>query len=221
MKKTTYKLQLLLTILLAFSMKGFAQFSGGAGTAEDPYIISTKEDLSLFATYVNTNAEYGKYINKCYKLANNIDISGINWDPIEYFSGVFDGDNKVIKGLTIDANLQYSGLFGRISDATIKNLGVTEIDMKVTCGNFYTYAGGVSGRSGDSNISNCYTTGLINISVATDFSLSVGGVTGKNNTATVSNCYSSVSINATSTNHLYAGGVVGDCSTMYSYPCIV
>ena len=214
-----------LTLLLAISMKGFAQFSGGTGTAEDPYIISTVEDLSQFATYVNANnTDFNK---KCYELSNDINLAGIDWTPIGYdsyapFRGVFDGNNKKITGLTINSTLNHIGLFGNLAAATVKNLGVTEINITTASGNDYAFVGGVASFNRESVVSNCYTTGTINSSADTHFSLSVGGVVGKNyGESNTLNCYSTVSITATSTNAVYAGGVVGNCETIYGNDCIV
>jgi hypothetical protein len=148
MNKKNYKFSIVLTLLLAFNMTGFAQFSGGTGTPEDPYIISTVADLTQLATYVNN--ENTTYNNKHYPLANDIDISGMDWTPIGYdsykpFKGVFDGNNKKISGLTMNSALTHVGLFGNISSATVKDLGVTEINITLTgSGQYYFFAGGVA-----------------------------------------------------------------------------
>ena len=225
MNSTNYKFSIMLTLLLAFSMKGFAQFSGGAGTEGDPYLISTAADLSQLATYVNENN--ASYNNKHYKLANDIDISTYeNWsligtDGYKAFLGVFDGNNKKITGLTINAPLQYAGLFGYTAGATIKNLGVTEINMITTCGNDYAFAGGIIGCAwARTDISNCYTSGSINSSADTHFSLNTGGVVGRNYEGAVSNCYSSAIITTSSTNTTTVGGIVGH--NMYTFNfCLV
>ena len=109
--------------------------AGGFGTEENPIRINTAEDLMTLCDNVNNGDNYaGKYV----MLNDNIDLSSVsNWTPIgnttynkQYapadasvvFSGVFDGNGKVIsnlkiertlgKGADADANL---GLFGIIN----------------------------------------------------------------------------------------------------------
>jgi len=90
-----------------------AQFSGENGTENNPYIITTAAELAQLATYVNAANEA---FNSChYKLGDNIDLSsyqsGQGWTTIgieenNCFSGVFDGNNKIITGLKINAPSQ-------------------------------------------------------------------------------------------------------------------
>lgn len=90
---------------------------------EGDYIISNEAGLQAFRDAVNSGE--AKTANAY--LANDITITEANWTPIgssslTYFGGVFDGNHHTISGLTINATTQYQGLFGKISDATIKNL---------------------------------------------------------------------------------------------------
>ena len=89
-----------------------AQFTGGTGAENDPYIISTPAQLAQLATFVNENNAI--YNNKHYKLDNDIDLSEYSsWMPIgsnsNYaFKGTFNGDNHIITGLKINStSLQY------------------------------------------------------------------------------------------------------------------
>ena len=77
-------------------------------TSEDLHNILLNEDL----TYV---------------LINDIDLSGVNWQPIgtdtnNAFIGTFDGNGHSIKNLTINSSQAYVGLFGVIKGAKISNL---------------------------------------------------------------------------------------------------
>lgn len=108
--------------VLAVTMSVQAQFSGsGSGTADDPYLITTEDDL--FDVRNNLSAHY--------KLMNDLDLTEWiaeespkqGWDPISTFTGVFDGNGKTISGLTISrSTLSDIGLFGATSNATIKDL---------------------------------------------------------------------------------------------------
>ncbi len=179
--------------------------SGGTGIEADPYQITTPQQLKAMADLVNGNV--GGYRSAHYKLMEDIDLSiyknangGKGFTPIgnatTNFEGTFDGNGKVIKNLTInnkDADNQ--GLFGFISNATIKNLGVA--DCNVTGRDM---AGGLVGLAeGTSTIENCYTTG----SVTGDNY--IGGLVGDNR-GTVTNCYSTA--NVTAINNI-AGGLIG------------
>ena len=95
----------------------------GAGTVDDPYIISSAEDWNDFAYNVRIGRNYsGQYV----KLTNDISVTTMaggyqaddNYQP---FSGTFDGDGHT---LTINLNNQsrFAAPFKCVKDATIKNL---------------------------------------------------------------------------------------------------
>ena len=160
--KKTFNIKTLAAIVALFlvSLSASAQFSGGNGTENNPYIITTPAQLAQLATLVNEgNTDYN---DKHYKLGNELDLSeygegfngGAGWIPIgqveiEFydkrdlifnpFKGVFDGDNHIIYNLHINIiNLNpdcYSiisvGLFGSIENGIIKNLGVVDVNISL------------------------------------------------------------------------------------------
>ena len=72
-------------------------FTGGAGTIDDPYQIMTVDDLKAVGDYTAQSSV-------CFKLMNDIDLTGVVWNPIgstidNAFEGTFDGNGKVITGL--------------------------------------------------------------------------------------------------------------------------
>ena len=95
----------------------------GAGTEDDPYIISNAADWNDFAHNVNLGRSYsGKYV----KLTSDISVTksagGYQTDDnCQPFSGTFDGDGHT---LTINLNNQsrFAAPFKCVSGATIKNL---------------------------------------------------------------------------------------------------
>ena len=95
----------------------------GAGTEDDPYIISSAADWNDFAHNVNLGRSYsGKYV----KLTSDISVTksagGYQTDEnCQPFSGTFDGDGHT---LTINLNNQsrFAAPFKCVSGATIKNL---------------------------------------------------------------------------------------------------
>jgi len=108
----------------------------GSGTEEDPYLIKNLTDLIIFRENVNYGNTYeGKYVS----LDADIDLDGINWIPIgndtNYFCGIFNGQDHIIKNMSIKANTpeanQFAGLFGGIKKATVKNLVMENVKIDV------------------------------------------------------------------------------------------
>ena len=179
--------------------------------------------------------------NGKYHLVADIDLSDGAWVPIAnlkvregwgsgtslLFSGVFDGQGHIIRGLTIIGEVYLAGLFGRAtSDAVIKNLGLEDVNIDVKVDKYpghNFYAGGISGYGG--SIYNCYSTGSISVNLSYSVSLSgsdyaitayVGGICGAN--GNISNSYNASSIFASTANASiwrdtqaisYAGGICG------------
>jgi len=229
MKKFT-SIFFICSLLLTITPTAFAQFSGGDGTENNPYIITTPAQLAQLATYVNEgNATYN---DKHYKLGNDLDLSeyqtGNGWNPIgryEYesssnnrpFNGFFDGNKRVITNLKINRGGTYHnfvGLFGYVF-GTVKNIGVS-VNIDITGNEGRATAGGVVGYN-NGYVLNCYSIGLISTGTY------AGGIVGYNN-GNVSNCYSTSAVNSwahsASGANSYAGGVVayniGSTSNCYS-----
>lgn len=113
-------------------------YSGGSGTANDPYLLSSPSDIEKLAIAVNEKTGYSE---AHFKLANDIDMSGVktmipigtnfgeDGSNLRAFSGTFDGDGHTVSHL----NMTYHGknyigvaLFGILKDATVKNLTITD-----------------------------------------------------------------------------------------------
>jgi len=223
---------LILTLLMPFT--AFAQFSGGDGTENNPYIITTPAQLAQLATYVNED-DFNSPVwsDKHYKLENDIDLSdyGENynneagWIPIgiDYifpFKGVFDGNGKIITNLYIrNVSRQYGGdgLFGFVEGGVIKNFGVVNADITIIYNNGNSNAGVIAGYINNSIIFNCYSTGAVSASShftsSSAWASNAGGVVGYVRESTISNCYSKVLVSALSagvyTSSSRAGGVAG------------
>ena len=95
-------------------------------SSQNLFYISTPEELAGLSKLVNKGVDFsGKTIN----LTENIDLAGIEWNPIgddkNHFRGTFDGNYNHIKNLNIDAPGNYAGLFAYLKgdmfdNATIK-----------------------------------------------------------------------------------------------------
>ena len=100
-------------------------FGGGDGSAETPYIISSKTHLYNLAWlqylgYFDGSSEPKQSLQPYFKLTNDINMNGITLPPIgteEYpFLGNFNGQNHTISNLTVSND--YSD-FGTAKPVTI------------------------------------------------------------------------------------------------------
>ena len=157
--------------------------------------------------------------DKFYKLAADIDAAGTaSWNggdgflPIgrnatgKYFTGTFDGQNRTIDGLTINRPAtDYIGLFGYISGATIRNIG---LDGGSVTGN--GLVGGLVGAQVSGSITNAYATG----SVTGTSGGYVGGLVGYQASGSITNAWASAGVTSTSTGPgARVGGLVGQQDT--------
>ena len=193
-------------MMLAMSSSLLAQTASapsfGDGSSSNPYQISTLNHLYWIT---QNSSEWDKY----YIQTANIDaFSTSSWDSNEGFSpignnstqftGSYDGDGYTVNGLMIDrSSTNHIGLFGYTDDATIQDLGVTNVNIT---GRYYV--GGLVGRNKGSTVSNCYSTGSV-----TGTARYVAGLVGwVLDTSTVSNSYSTVTVTGT---HISVGDYVG------------
>lgn len=194
---------------------GLPVYSGGSGTAADPYQIVTKADLLYLGT--NTTDYTRNFI-----LTANIDLAGevftnaviaadISSETYGYqgsaFAGFFDGQGHVISNLTINTNgagNDYLGLFGSLSDsgAVVRNLRVE--NASILCG-VAKYVGVVCAYNDLGIIEACSTSGSIACGARAD---SVGGLCGMNAQGVITESSSSVSINVAG-NASRFGGLTG------------
>ncbi len=109
-----------------------SSYAGGSGTAADPYIIKTAEQLAKVAKDSRSNNSNGKF----YQMAANIDLSSHVWEGIgngnlTFRAAKFDGNMYEIKNIKTKVDkfkTYYGGLFSR-ADTTIENLMVNDSDI--------------------------------------------------------------------------------------------
>ena len=180
------------------------------------FYISSAEELQALAAFTNDG---GTTSGRTFTLSENIDLSsvcseasGVSWTQIGQFSancffGTFDGNGHVISNLYINNNVENVGLFGYTSGATLKNVGLENVD--ITGGNFTGALAGLLGSS--SSVTNCYVTGDVS---GTSYT---GGLIGETYSDTlITNCYSSADVNGTNdvgglAGHLYDGSTTTNC----------
>lgn len=195
---------LLLFLLLSSASGAWAQFSGGSGTAGDPYLISNLNDLVA----ISSNSTYW---NKHYKQTADIDASytatlnsGLGFLPIATtatpFTGSYDGQNYTISGLTINRSATSSiGLFGEISGATISNLRLT--------GAVIAGLNNVGAFVGWSGLGATLTNLSIDATSTVTGTDDVGGVIGEAENTTLTSCTSAATVDGNDT----TGGLIGFC----------
>lgn len=191
--KKIISLILLISILCGLGVNVSAY--SGAGTVSNPYVITTPEDLMNMKNDLSAH----------YVLGNNIDMSGVWYEPIGNdidgaFTGSFDGKGYTISNLDLDLEgSKYVGLFGYL-DGTVKNVNLENV---LALG--YRYVGGIAGRAGDNSyISDCIVSGKIDGIFVTG-TMFVGGIAGTSG-GEINNCTNNSSELTTGD---YVGGIVG------------
>jgi hypothetical protein len=203
---------LTISIVLVLSLSTLTQaatYGGGSGTVADPYQIQTPQHMN------DIGANSGDW-SKSFILMADIDMSvytGTQYKIIGTFRGTFDGNNHVIRNLTYSSTAEVSnvGLFGIANGATIKNLGLKNVNFSVIA----QFVGGLAGQLISSTVTNCSCSGTIADSCVKE--LYVGGLAGYQNNGTLTNCRSAGTVSAImpSTSYswnVYAGGLVGQQS---------
>lgn len=234
----------------------------GSGSQINPYLITSGAELAYLAKSVNDGNyyvdSYFKLANdislndttnflydttgKVLGIKNNVKLN--EWTPIgAYMSDIatlrrchikeFDGNGKTIRGLYIDTDNSYAGLFGNDS-GVIKNLTVSVSYVKGASfvgtivgekqgetSNLHAtngivigqgLAGGVFGKHSNGNLSKC--TNATDVKLKYDeFGLEyderdMGGIVGEMESYSIKNCSNTGTVEATGDEHVYAAGIV-------------
>lgn len=212
----------------------------GEGTENNPYIVSSIEDLVAFSNSVNgikinENGEFEttsainyaqKYVilkqtldfksPKSYVDSTRKDFGDINGNGVieelkteltteagfmpiggtNTFNGTFDGKENEIRRIYIRREKNV-GLFGKISMANIKNIGVTGEIIATQC-----YVAVIAGQ-GSGTITNCYNKANIT-------GCELGGIAGRAYGMKIEKCCNEGNLNGTAYTNTYGvGGIVG------------
>ena len=174
----------------------------GAGTATDPYRITSAADLlrymSRHAADENTHAT----------LYTDIEISRTNWAPT-YLDGTFNGGNHTISGtMSINSSNEYVGLFSEVF-GTVSNL-IMDVDMTVTGNGVACNTGSIAGLLQGGTIENCKNYGDIKASDTTaQYDNCTGGIVGYTQGGTIEDCTNTGVMTGGSGMFVYVGGIVG------------
>ena len=146
----------LFTVCL-FSFPAYAQYGGGTGEPNDPYLIYTADQLNAIGAEPND-------WNRHFKLMNDIDLNnyvGTRFNSIgnsrKRFTGRFNGNGHLIRNLVITGQEPGAvGFFGHVTrGARIEQLGI--VDAQV---NGIETVGILAGENAGI-ITACYTTGSV------------------------------------------------------------
>lgn len=150
-------------------------FSGGDGSAETPFLITTEAELSQIRYQPAAH----------YRLMSDISLTE-NWIPIgncpgNAFRGTLDGNGYTIQNLRINgAETQYNALIGCGQDCGIYNLRVETggdgIQAENTQENESVYVGGILAFGRNTTLENCVFLGKITGTGALIFA---GGIAGE------------------------------------------
>lgn len=187
----------------AVDRSNVSPIENGSGTAEDPYLIKTENDLS------GVNFSLGA----TYRLENDITLTS-TFKPIGTsatpFSGVFLGNNHKISNINI-TGASHTAFFASTSGATISDL--TFENITVVGGSYSSFLIGQSNKA--TTVSNVHITG--NLSSTGTY---VGGIVGYTSKDGVSASNITVSGSVTATyEKAISGGLSGSGGTFSS--CVV
>lgn len=125
--------------------------------AED-VTISSAAELVAFASRVNAGETS---LNAT--LTANIDLNGTAWTPIgnstNKYAGTFDGQGYAILNFDYTATSDYNGLFGYISNATVKNFSISG----TLTSDGFTKNGVVGCATGTAKVSGIHSSMTVNV----------------------------------------------------------
>lgn len=181
------------------------QDASAANSATNPYLITTAEDLEALASIVNTGSRLDGYYKQTADITLSDEHTAIGNSSNTSFQGIYDGDNKFIKGLLINqAEGTYQGLFGRAYRATIQNVIIENCDITAK-----DYVGGICGHASETTISNCKVSGAIKTADGVD-GMYHGGIAGYIYNKPTSKCVNTASVKGNNSKSQYYGGIVGE-----------
>lgn len=195
MKSITYKCSILPLVSLCFIL-----FLSGCSRSQ---MISTAEELN------NVRND----LAGSYKLTTNITVE--DWQPIEGFQGILNGDGYTITIKSINQNVSFPdemaniGLIGTLEkDGVVKNLR-TDGNISYTGTSIECKTGGIVVNN-KGLIENCASKATVTAENGTKANIA-GGIAADNSEGIIKNCYSLGSVTAISQDDSVAssGGIAG------------
>ena len=208
-----------------------AKWMAGAGTPDDPYLISNAEELKIFHDIVNGENGRAQNTAACATLTADIVLNDgtfaedgnytpgpsgaalTEWSPMGVsnstaYAGTFDGAGHTIQGLYRSANNSLAGLFGLTNGATIKNVKVTGYLGSAKS------AGGIAAHTEQTTITGCVNAATVN--AYTGGQESIGGIVGITELSSqIIDCINIgvIKCQAGDADPVFAGGIAGYLSS--------
>lgn len=176
----------------------------GAGTSDNPFIISNADNWAKFAADVRNGINTDKYYQLAYNYDNSTKLSQFVGTSEHPFTGNFNGNGKTVS-IQISGTETGEALFHNIDNATIENLTVAG-DVE----SMAAHSGGLVGLCGSNGtivIRNC----IVNTKIGgSDY---MGGIVGHGGSGTlnIENCVCGADIYCS---RMFAGGLVGWCDDL-------
>ena len=163
-QKPLRKVMFLVICVLALSSQMLrAQYAGGTGTVDDPFLVATAEQM-------NTIGQHKEHWTKHFKQIADIDLGAYTGEQFNKigldlgdnpggptFTGSFDGNGFEIRNFTYSSTGKRIGLFEAVGQSgELRN--ITMIDPKVECPHSTSVAA-LCASMGNALISNCKVLG--------------------------------------------------------------
>ncbi len=148
-------------LLLVCAARSDARYSGGSGTALDPYLIATAQDLA------DLGSDEGSW-SRHFRVVGDIDMADLR-SPVSWtigndelpFTGIFDGGGRTIRNFTcISPPGDTAGLFGQVraGDALICDVVLIDPNVEAMASN-YMSGGALVGRLRSGVVTRCRVEG--------------------------------------------------------------
>ncbi len=183
-------------------------FVAGTGTSEDPYQMKKKKHLMNMSQVLKDDEPV------YFKLTEDIDMSDIDWTPLNYqdpypYQIYLDGDGHTLLNFHCDYQT-YPSFFG-VLYGECRNIRFSNAEIDATASNSAGIIGGYIGTTGKPGLlENSYIAGTVTFNSA---DVSHGGVAGNMNNGTVRNCFVDVEAVCSNTGpnvfNRGVGGIVG------------
>jgi len=190
------------------------KYGGGTGEPNDPYLIFTAEQMNAIGTEPN---DWDKH----FKLMADIDLAAYTGTQFHIigrwfgtqdannkpFTGVFDGNGKVIRHFTWTSTDQNAaGLFAYVAWAgdpgpVLMHLGLEDVNV---CAENATCVGAMAALADGADVNDCHVTGSVRGGAASPIG-GVGGLIGYSYDCAVEECYAAVTVEGTAN----VGGLCG------------
>lgn len=181
-------------------------FAGGDGSQAAPWQISNSEQITKMAEVL----EHGKFTY--FELAADIDMSGIQWTPLNYegpydLGIIFDGKGYTIENLTVNTEVYpsfFGVLYGECRNVFFKDASITQ--NYGYCAGIITSYAGTGGKP--ALIERCKVSGVITTTSVS--APQTGGIAGIAREGKILDCYADVTLRREKTKaNVGIGGIVG------------